>query len=80
MLELGRRIRADRDAKWFEFTLIDAVLASKLINASVSELREMLMKQEVTSAQLVSFYGDRAQRIGRSHNLTCDELFEAAMK
>jgi len=45
-----------------------------------TDIRKGLMNNEFTSVDLVNFFGERCQRIGRDLGLTCEELFHEAME
>jgi Asp-tRNA(Asn)/Glu-tRNA(Gln) amidotransferase A subunit family amidase len=48
-------------------------------NADVSEIREHLMKGTFTSVDLVNYFGNRCQTIGRELCLSTQELFESGL-
>ena len=44
-----------------------------------TELRLGLLNSEFTSVDLVNYFGNRCQTIGRQYGLTCQEIFIEAM-
>lgn len=51
-----------------------------IVKSDVCQLREYLHKQTLTSVDLVNFYGDRCQTLGRELNCSTEEMFESAME
>lgn len=68
-----------RNSKHFKFAAVSSEHASIMMNSDVHTLREHLFKGTFTSVDLVNFFGDRSQTIGRQLCLSTEELFEEAM-
>ena len=49
-------------------------------NADVTEIRKHLMKGTFTSVDLVNYFGNRCQTIGRELCLTTEEMFTSGLK
>ena len=75
-VEKGRRVREERDKRTYEFKSVPNEEA--IANMSVGELKELLLKGEVTSVDLVNVFGKRCYVIGRALCLTTEECFDEA--
>lgn len=88
MLWMGRTISnraaaakmlADRNAQHTDFSAVDDSKAELMKNADVSEIRAHLMKGTFTSVDLVNYFGNRCQTIGRELGLSTQELFTSGL-
>lgn len=76
---MAKKMRAERDAGHFEFKALDEKICELLLNSDCTTIREHLFKGTFTSVDLVHYFGDRCQRIGRQIECSTEELFESAM-
>jgi fatty acid amide hydrolase len=69
---------AERNNKHFEFKIVKKG-GDELKSMDVYQIREALMEGKYTSVDLVNYFGNRCQTLGRELCLTTEELFESAM-
>jgi hypothetical protein len=74
---MATRMLAERNEKTFDFK---EVKADELKSMDVYQIRKALMEKKYTSVDLVHYFGNRCQTLGREMCLTTEELFESAMK
>ena len=67
----------ERNDKHYEFKSISA---DELKTMDCTQIRQALLEGKYTSIDLVHYFGNRVQTLGRELNLTTEELFEDAMK
>ena len=88
MLWVGRTISnraaaakmlADRNAQHTEFAAVEQSKAEIMKNADVSEIRLHLMKGTFSSVDLVNYFGNRCQTVGRDLCLSTQELFKSGL-
>ena len=78
--ECGRKRRLSRDSKKFKFPEVSKEKTNKILNAKdVEELRKLQISREVTSADIVAVYSQRAHTIGRQLNLVTEEYYNEAL-
>ena len=76
----GKRRRDLRDSKKFNFPLVTEEKVKKILGAKdVTQLREMQIRREITSQDIVSVYSHRCHTIGRSLNLVTEEYYDEAL-
>lgn len=68
-----------RDKKTFDFQEVSISKVDKILKQDLTGLREMLMKEEVTSEELVNVFGHRCYTIGRSLGLVTEEFYTEAL-
>ena len=78
-IAIARRLRAERDAGKYDFKKVKPEHAKIMISADCTTIRQHLMKGTFTSVDLVNFFGERSQRVGRMIECSTEELFESAM-
>lgn len=77
---IAGELKAERDRKHFKFEELSKDKQDIIIKSDVRQLREYLHKEELTSVDLVNFYGARCQTLGRELNCSTEEMFESAMQ
>jgi len=70
---------ADRNIKHTDFAAVEDSKTEIMKNADVSEIRVHLLKGTFTSVDLVNYFGNRCQTIGRQLGLTTQELFTSGL-
>ena len=69
-----------RDSKKFTFPPVTEEKVKKILGAKdVTQLREMQIRREITSQDIVSVYSHRCHTIGRSLNLVTEEYYDEAL-
>lgn len=68
-----------RNSTKVRFSPVASNIKDILMTADVGTLRKHLNEGTFTSVDLVNFYGDRCQTIGRRLNLHTEEMFEEAL-
>jgi hypothetical protein len=68
-----------RDAKRHPFKPLLEDKNKKIANADVTTLKQLLLNGELTSVDLVTYFGLRCYDIGRKKNLHTEEYFEEAL-
>ena len=63
-----------------KFDEVDLAIKTTLMEADLHRIRENLHQGTFKSVDLVNFYGDRCQTVGRQLNLTAQEMFESALE
>jgi Holliday junction resolvase-like predicted endonuclease len=77
----GKSRRLKRDAKTFKLPSVSPEKTKKILEAAnVSVLRDMQIKREVTSVDIVSVYSQRCFNIGRKLNLVSEEYYTEALE
>jgi hypothetical protein len=73
--------RRERDAKKFTFPPVKEEKVKKILEAAdVTTLREMQIRGEVTSVEIVSVFAQRAHTIGRKFNYVTEEYYNEAFE
>mmetsp|Transcript_27474 Transcript_27474/g.20632 ORF Transcript_27474/g.20632 Transcript_27474/m.20632 type:complete len:87 (+) Transcript_27474:82-342(+) len=80
MLKKARSFKQSRDARKFNFEPVDANLTQRVLASDVSQLHEMLLRNEVSSYDLVNIFGKRCYEHGRRLNLVTEEYYELALQ
>jgi hypothetical protein len=73
------KMLADRNAQHTDFAVVAGSNAEIMKNADVTGIREHLMKGTFTSVDLVNYFGNRCQTIGRELGLSTQELFKSGL-
>jgi hypothetical protein len=68
---------AERNEKNFEFKPFNG---DELKCMDVYQIRQALMEGKYTSKNLVNYFGNRCQTLGREMCLTTEEFFDSAME
>lgn len=77
----GKNRRMLRDAKKFRIPEVSDEKTRKILNAAdTGVLRDMQIKGEVSSLEIVAVYAKRCHTIGRSLNLVTEEYYDEAFK
>ena len=70
----------DRNSQHYKFEKVGQDQTEIMKGADVTLLREHLMKGTFTSVDLVNYFGERCQRIGREMGYSTQELFTSGME
>jgi len=73
--------RRERDAKKFTFPPVKEEKVNRILEApDVATMREMQIRGEVTSIEIVSVFAQRAHTIGRKFNYVSEEYYNEAFE
>lgn len=59
---------------------ISAAKTKKILESDVNQLRELQIKGEISSVEIVNVFAKRCHRIGRKLNLVTEEYYDEAIE